>query len=224
MFIKDNKVNVVGLILAGAADLKREIPFNEWIDYRLPPLVLKIVDVCYGEENGFNQAIELSRDVVSGLKFIKEKKILSGFFNEISIDSGKFVYGTEDTMKLFETGCIETLIIWDNLPHYRITCKLPESDAKDIIYCRDQEEEKKKLIDNDSGIEREIIDKTLLAEWILENYKENGMNLEIVTDKSAEGNQFCLGFGGLGGVLRYKNDENMMEQVEYISENEDDFI
>jgi len=58
---------------------------------------------------------------MSGLKFVKEKKILSGFFNEISVDSGKFVYGIEDTMKLFDTGCIETLILWENLSHHRIT-------------------------------------------------------------------------------------------------------
>jgi len=48
------------------------------------------VDICYGEENGFNQAIELSQDAIGGLKFIKEKKLLASFFNEISIDSGKF--------------------------------------------------------------------------------------------------------------------------------------
>lgn len=40
------------------------------------------------------------------------------------------------------------------------------------------------------------------------------MSLEIVTDKSAEGNQFSVGFGGIGGVLRYKADETLFEQVE----------
>jgi len=40
------------------------------------------------------------------------------------------------------------------------------------------------------------------------------MKLEVVTDKSAEGNQFCVGFGGLGGILRYKVEENVFEQEE----------
>lgn len=30
--------------------------------------------------------------------------------------------------------------------------------------------------------------------------------MELITDKSAEGSQFCSGFGGLGGVLRYRVD------------------
>ena len=30
--------------------------------------------------------------------------------------------------------------------------------------------------------------------------------MEIVTDKSQEGSQFVRGFGGVGGILRYKVD------------------
>lgn len=33
-----------------------------------------------------------------------------------------------------------------------------------------------------------------------------GTTLEIVTDKSQEGSQFVRGFGGVGGILRYKVD------------------
>ena len=49
------------------------------------------VDVSYGGENGFNQAIELSRrDALSAnVKFIQEKKLISKYFEEISQDTGK---------------------------------------------------------------------------------------------------------------------------------------
>lgn len=50
------------------------------------------------------------------------------------------------------------------------------------------------------------------------------MKLEFVTDKSSEGNQFCMGFGGLGAILRYRLDEDVIEVNEYASEGEDDFI
>lgn len=38
------------------------------------------------------------------------------------------------------------------------------------------------------------------------NYKKYGIFIEFITDKSSEGNQFCKGFGGIGGFLRYKID------------------
>lgn len=37
-----------------------------------------------------------------------------------------------------------------------------------------------------------------------ENYKQYGCNLEFITDRSGEGTQFCKGFGGIGGTLRWK--------------------
>lgn len=38
--------------------------------------IIKIVDVSYGGENGFNQAIELSSDSLANVKFIQEKKLI----------------------------------------------------------------------------------------------------------------------------------------------------
>jgi peptide chain release factor subunit 1 len=46
-----------------------------------------------------------------------------------------------------------------------------------------------------------------MLEWLANNYKKFGCMLEFVTDRSEEGNQFCKGFGGIGGVLRYSVSE-----------------
>jgi len=35
-----------------------------------------VVDVSYGGENGFNQAIELAADALQNVKFIQEKKLI----------------------------------------------------------------------------------------------------------------------------------------------------
>jgi hypothetical protein len=43
---------------------------------RLQVKVLKRVDVSYGGENGFNQAIELAAETLGDVKFIQEKKLI----------------------------------------------------------------------------------------------------------------------------------------------------
>jgi len=45
-----------------------------------------------------------------------------------------------------------------------------------------------------------------LVEWFANNYKTFGAALEFVTNRSQEGSQFVKGFGGIGGILRYKVD------------------
>ena len=54
-FITNDKVNVQGLVLAGSADFKTELSQSDMFDPRLAAKVIKVVDVSYGGENGFNQ-------------------------------------------------------------------------------------------------------------------------------------------------------------------------
>jgi peptide chain release factor subunit 1 len=54
-FITNDKVNVTGLVLAGSADFKTELGQSDMFDPRLASKVIKVVDVSYGGENGFNQ-------------------------------------------------------------------------------------------------------------------------------------------------------------------------
>ena len=44
-----------------------------------------------------------------------------------------------------------------------------------------------------------------LLEWFANHYKDFGATLEIVTDRSQEGNQFVKGFGGIGGLVNWLN-------------------
>lgn len=54
-FITNDKVNVTGLVLAGSADFKTELGQSDMLDQRLAAKIIKVVDVSYGGENGFNQ-------------------------------------------------------------------------------------------------------------------------------------------------------------------------
>ena len=48
--------------------------------------------------------------------------------------------------------------------------------------------------------------------------------MEIVTDKTNEGNQFVKGFNGIGGILKYKLEHNYEDFEENYSFDEDEFI
>ncbi|QHO12857.1 Eukaryotic peptide chain release factor subunit [Arachis hypogaea] len=115
--------NVSGLILAGSADFKTELSQSDMFDPRLQAKILNVVDVSYGGENGFNQAIELSSEILSNVKFIQEKRLIGKYFEEISQDTGKYVFGVEDTLKALEMGAVETLIVWENLDMSRFVLK-----------------------------------------------------------------------------------------------------
>merc|ERR1719466_717602 len=212
MFITNDKVNCTGLVIAGSADFKSELSQSDMFDLRLQQKILKIVDVSYGGENGFNQAIELSAEVLSNVKFIQEKKLIGRYFDEISQDTGKFCFGVDDTMKALEMGAVETLIVWENLDTQRIVLKNHNSEEDKILLLNtEQEKDKTHFVDKETGVELELIESLPLLEWFANKYKSFGAALEIITDKSQEGSQFCRGFGGIGGILRYRVDFQTLE-------------
>lgn len=175
LFVVNDKVNVSGIIMAGSADFKTELSQSDLLDQRLQSKILKVVDISYGSENGFNQAIDLSQDVMSGVKFVHEKKLIGNYFEEISMDTGKYCFGIDETMKAMEMGAAEILIVWESLDCNRYILKNPLTNEETIILLTSkQENTRSHFVDITTKTELEIIDKTLLIEWLAENYRNYG--------------------------------------------------
>jgi peptide chain release factor subunit 1 len=203
-YITNDKPNVAGIVLAGSADFKNDLNQSDLFDGRLQSKVIKVVDVSYGGENGFNQAIELAGETLSNVKFVQEKKLIAQYFQEISQDTGKVCYGIDDTLKAMELGAAEILIVHENLEITRWVMKTAEGAQVIIHTNKIQEANKDLFVDKETGLDMEVIESGSFLEWLAEAYKDFGANLEFVSDRSGEGNQFVKGFGGIGAILRYK--------------------
>lgn len=226
-FIRDDKVNVQGIVLAGSADFKTELNGSDMFDMRLAAKVIKVVDVSYGGENGFNQAIELAAESLTNVKFVQEKKcvplpspslamfnphsrrLIQKYFDEISLDTGKYCFGVEDTLRGLELGAVETLIVWENLDITRHV--LRDSTGADIVIHTAappptasntkidgltginalSEKDRAKFIDKITGLEMEQAQEPQgLLEWLSDKYKEFGTDLEFVSNRCVS-SAFC---------------------------------
>jgi peptide chain release factor subunit 1 len=224
-FITNDRPNIKGLVLAGSAEFKNDLQKDDLFDIRLRPIVIATVDIAYGGENGFNQAIELTSEVLKSVKFIHEKKVITKFYEEIARDTGKYIFGVKDTMEAMDNGYIDTLILHDELDYHRLSLRKPNTEelSTAIVSKADAHDSKYK---NKLGEEFEVLENISLTEFLLDNYKKYVTTLEIVSDKSSEGNQFVKGFGGIGGILRFKVDEviDHSDNDDDKSFDEDDFI
>ncbi len=221
-FITNDRPNVAGLVLAGSGDFKTDLKNSDMFDPRLAAKVIKVVDVSYGGENGFNQAIELAGEALQNVKFVQEKKLLGKFFDEIALDTGRYCFGINDTLMALSGGAAETLIVFENLDMTRYQLRNPITLAEKVIHLtKEQEKDRSHFMESGYEQELECIDKIPLLEWFAQHYNEFGATLEFVTDKSQEGNQFVKGFGGIGCILRFKLDIAGMDENNY---NYDDLV
>ena len=232
-FITDNRPNVKGLVLSGSAEFKNDLQNSDLFDPRLAKVVIKVVDVSYGMDPGFNQAIELSTEALSNVKLVQEKKLLQKYMDEISQDTGKYCFMVDDTLRALEMSSVETLIVWENLQVNRLTVRNTSTQEEDILHLSPEQEKNDSFFhDKATGVQLEVIERQTLVEWLAENYKNFGASLEFITDRSQEGSQFCKGFGGIGGLLRWKVDFAELEMAAELDKvnldeydfNDDDFI
>lgn len=91
-----------------------------------------------------------------------------------------------------------------------------------VVHCtKEQEKDREKFIDKSTSAEMEqVMEAQALLEWFAEKYKDFGANLEFVTNRSQEGAQFVKGFGGIGGLLRYKVD---LANLTSVDDDEEEF-
>ena len=228
-FITNDVPNIKGMVLAGLSLFKNDLSKSDLFDGRLSKIVVAIVDVAYGGENGFTQAIALAGEALADVRFVAERKLLTKMFEEIDKDSGKYCYGVRDTFDALDQGAVETLIVWEDLDLVRVALRHPDTDKESVIYVtpkqRETSETFDKLLTAPDGATYQIEEEGSLTEWLAENYRSYGTKLEFVSSFSEEGSQFCRGFGGFGGLLRYKLeffDHDNYREVS--SDEESDFI
>jgi peptide chain release factor subunit 1 len=184
-FISNDVPNINGLILAGSADFKDVIQKSDLFDYRLRPIVLGSVDINYGGESGFSQAISLSESIIGNMKINEEKKVLTDLFNEIAQDTNKYSIGIQDTIMALEAGAVEKLIVFEDTVINRYTFV----DTERVLYSSEEI--------------HEYVEKINFVDWLAEHYKEFGTELKLVSTNTHEGVQFVNGFGGVAGLLRW---------------------
>ena len=115
-------------------------------------------------------------------------------------------------------GAVETLIVWENLAVNRVVVKNSAGQLNTLYLTEEQCTDGAFFKDPTTGLDMETVEKDLFLEWLAENYKSFGTTLEIITNKSQEGAQFVRGFGGIGGILRWKL------ELETMGDDDDDFM
>lgn len=124
-FITNDKPNVKGIVMAGSADFKTVIQESDVFDKRLRSVIVATYDVSYGGENGLNQAITQSADALANVRFVEERKMISNFFEQISLDTGMIVFGVQDTMAALTMSAVDKVLLYEDIELTRFEIKNP---------------------------------------------------------------------------------------------------
>lgn len=109
LLIKDNKLMVKGIILAGAGNIK-----NKYINLCDKIIKNGIIKTITSDKIEIHDLIDLSKDILQNEKIIKEKNIINEFLEHLRICDNMTVYTQEKTLELFNENIIKKLIIYED--------------------------------------------------------------------------------------------------------------
>jgi peptide chain release factor subunit 1 len=231
-------VNVDGFIISGSANLKQDLVKSELLGQQIQTKILRVVDVSYGSDNGLQETLRLCADLFADLKLTQERQLLEDVFCQIKLSSStnetntvSYTIGVDETSIILNegNGLIDRLVIYEDLTTKRYVYQKRDKETIVIVADNEQEAQKKlkNLIKENDNEQIECIDEMNLIDYLTENYRQMNIRLHLVTDRSPEGQQFRLGFGGCIALLRYpisttvfdsvnhNNDANDIDEYEY---------
>lgn len=195
--------DVRGVLVGGPGPIKKQWIDEGYIPNELKKKLLAVKDTGYADEQGLQELIERSKDVLVEAAITKEKALMHRFFEHLKKGTGLVTYGLEPVIKALEAGAIEIILVSEDAPYVELELEDAAGHSEKRFICREDvaKPQQCKICGQQMGTmgQRDII------EALEDLAKQYGSKIEIISKETPEGEKL-LALGGLAAILRYRLD------------------
>jgi len=199
-----------GVIVGGPGPTKYDFQEGEYINYQLKQKIIATIDTAYVSEPGVEEIVEKSPDILRGVRYMEEKKLVQRFLYEVGHDTGLGVYGESEVRRYLKEGLVETLLLSEkvNTIHVKIECKNCHYSEDKLLAPYELPKFEQSLLNtqckNCSNITLAVSETKDLIDEFVELAEKAGINIEIISTETEEGVMLKESFHGIAAVLRYR--------------------
>jgi peptide chain release factor subunit 1 len=202
--------NLKSLILGGPGPTKFDFEKGNYLHYTLKEKIVATIDTSYVTEQGVEEAVEKSEDILRRIRYVEEKRIMQKFLREIGQDTGLATYGENEVRELLKAGIVDTLLLSEDIDLVRVTVKCSSCDyiKHETMKMHEAPEYEQSISSNAcpkcSVPTLAVTEVKELIDELAELAEETGTNVEILSGETEEGQMLKKSFGGIAALLRYK--------------------
>ena len=201
--------NLKGIIIGGPGPTKNSFEEGDYLNYMIKEKIIATIDTSYVGANGVKEIISKSGEILRGVRYSEEKKLVQKFLYELGHETGKASYGENEVRGYLKEGLVDTLLLSEKLKLTHITIKCTNCE-----YIEDRLEDPRDLI----GLEKQmpqnqcpkclnqnlIIDTTKdLIDELVDEAERTGTEAQVISADTDEGVMLIESFGGIAAILRY---------------------
>jgi len=197
IFLKEKDLK--GIIIGGPGPTKETFFREKYLNYMLQKKVLGVKDIGYTGEEGLEELVQRSMDLLEQAAVTKERELTAKLFSELKT-GGNVVYGLDEVRKAIEVGAVEQLLVSEefNYMHVRLKCQNGHEDEKDLP--RHLLSQQKCV---ECGQQMNVVSEQEIVDDLIEQAAKVGATVEYISINTPEGRQFRE-IGGIAAFLRYK--------------------
>jgi peptide chain release factor subunit 1 len=199
-----------GIIIGGPGPTKYDFQQGDYLNYMIKQKIIATIDTAYVGESGVKEVISKSTEILKGVRYAEEKKLVQRFLYEVGHDTGLAAYGEKEVRKYLNEGLVETLLLSEklNIKHIFIKCRNCDYENDKFLMPYEIPKFEQELISTNCpkcSKEGLIIDsiKDLIDEYI-EMAEKMNVSVEIISTETEEGVMLNESFGGIAALLKYK--------------------
>lgn len=135
-----SKFALKGIILGGPGPAKNDFYDGGYLLTDLKKQVLGVKNVGYTDEQGLEELVERSQDILAEAAIAKEKALLQKFFEELRKESGLVNYGKKNVERALEMGAVEIILLNEGKEEKELTEKAEQYGTTVEIISKDTRE------------------------------------------------------------------------------------
>ena len=199
-----------GLIMGGPGPTKYDFVEGDYLNYMLKEKILATIDTSYVGEQGVDEIISKSQDILKGVRYLEEKRLVQKFLYEIGHETGLGVYGETQVRKYLAAGIVDLLLVSEkmNILHVYSKCKncgaVEDSLIPQANLVKFEQELMATPCKKCNAAALYVDDTKDLVDELIEIAEKQNANVAVISTETDEGVMLKDSFGGIAAILRYK--------------------
>lgn len=199
-----------GIIIGGPGPTKYEFEEGDYLHYQLKEKILTTVDTSYVGDQGIEEVVSKSQEILKGVRYLEEKRLVQKFLYEIGHETGLGVYGETQVRKFLNANIVDLLLVSEklNILHVFTKCKNCGATEDALIPQANLVKFEQELLGtackkcNSTAL---AIDSSIdLVDELIDIAEKQNTNVAVISTETNEGVMLKESFGGIAAILRYK--------------------
>jgi peptide chain release factor subunit 1 len=198
------------IILGGPGPTKQDFEKGRFLDYRLKDKLLATMDTAYMGEQGVEEIVEQTPEIIKNVRYVEEKNIVQKFLYEVGHDTGLATYGEADVRRALSAGLVDTVLLSEALDttRVRVECNSCGYTYYQTMKAVEVSSFGQSLTGNPcpkcQTPTLQVTEQKDIIDELAELAEQSSSNVEVISTETEEGQMLWKSFGGIAATLRYK--------------------